>query len=162
MTPIDFFSLQMTAMQVADLDDVMAIESAVYSHPWSRNNFIESMVNNYDAWVVRGNSGELLGYFVHMTVVDESHLLTVAVNPTVQRQGLGKFLLQQLILQVSRMQLSAVLLEVRVSNSAAIKLYESAGFVLVGRRKNYYQIDRQQREDALVLRFHITEQQSKV
>lgn len=142
-------------MQIGDLADVIAIEQSVYSHPWSQNNFIDALANHYDARVVRAISGELLGYFVHMVVLDESHLLTIAVKGTVQHQGLGGFLLQQLVRQARQMQLRAILLEVRVSNHRALKLYESFGFILIGRRKNYYQIDQQQREDALILKYQI-------
>lgn len=149
-------------MQVADLDDVMAIELAVYSHPWSKNNFIDSLVNHYEAWVLRTDAGELLGYFVHMVVLDESHLLTIAVKESAQRQGIGIFLLKLVVQQAAQMELNAVLLEVRVSNKYAIKLYESVGFARIGRRKNYYQVDQQQREDALILQYQITNRSNNV
>ena len=153
---INFSTLQLSGMQVADLDDVMAVELAVYSHPWSKNSFIDSLINHYEAWVVRTDVGELLGYFVHIVVLDESHLLTIAVKESMQGKGMGVFLLKLVVQQAMQMELNAVLLEVRVSNSRAIKLYESFGFTRIGRRKNYYQIDQQQREDALILQYQIT------
>jgi len=138
----------------------LGIEQAVYSHPWTVNNFIDSLTNNDEAWVLRAGSSEnkdkILGYYVQMAVVDEAHLLTLAVLPAMQRQGLGKFLLNHLVQQAKLIQLKSVLLEVRVSNLAALKLYEAFGFESIGRRKNYYQINQQQREDALILRYLIS------
>ena len=148
-------ALTMQPMQSGDLDEVLAIEQTVYSHPWSHANFIDALNNNNPAWVVRAGDGEILGYYVQMAVVDESHLLTLAVKGSMQRQGLGKLLLAHLLQQAKLMGMVSVMLEVRVSNQAALKLYEAFGFTAIGRRKNYYQINQQQREDALVLRYLI-------
>jgi ribosomal-protein-alanine N-acetyltransferase len=147
--------LRFTSMQLSDLDDVMEIEQVAHSHPWSKNSFIDALANYYDAWVLRLESGELVGYFVQMTVLDESHLLTIAVKTSMQRKGVGAYLLQQLIDQSSQKQMRVVLLEVRMSNLAAIKLYESHGFTQIGRRKNYYQVTPQTREDALILQLQL-------
>lgn len=152
---IDFSGLQLIPMHLADLDEVMAIEQAVYSHPWTRKNFDDTISNRDFAWVARHPDGELLGYFVHMVVMDESHLLTIAVKESVQRQGLGRFLLQKLIEHARLMKLKSVLLEVRQSNIRALELYEALGFVEIGRRKNYYQLTQQLREDALILHYQI-------
>lgn len=152
---IDFSGLQLIPMHLADLDEVMAIEQAVYSHPWTRKNFDDTISNRDFAWVARHPDGELLGYFVHMVVMDESHLLTIAVKESVQRQGLGRFLLQKLIEHARLMELKSVLLEVRQSNIRALDLYEALGFVEIGRRKNYYQLTQQLREDALILHYQI-------
>lgn len=152
---IDFSGLQLIPMHLADLDEVMAIEQAVYSHPWTRKNFDDTISNRDFAWVARHRDGELLGYFVHMVVMDESHLLTIAVKESVQRQGLGRFLLQKLIEHARLMELKSVLLEVRQSNIRALDLYEALGFVEIGRRKNYYQLTQQLREDALILHYQI-------
>jgi len=149
--------LRFTRMQLSDLDDVMEIEQVAHSHPWSKNSFIDALANYYDAWVLRLESGELVGYFVQMTVLDESHLLTIAVETSMQRRGVGAYLLQQLIDQSSQKQMRVVLLEVRMSNLAAIKLYESLGFTQIGRRKNYYQVTSQTREDALILQRQLLE-----
>ena len=139
-------------MQIADLDDVMAIENKAHSHPWSKGNFVDSLAHECDAWVVRSDDGVMLGYFVQTPVVDETHLLTIAVKEEMQGQGIGRFLLHQVIERAQLMQMAAVSLEVRVSNLRAIALYDAFGFLLVGRRKNYYEAAQQQREDALVLR----------
>ncbi len=144
-------------MQLADLDEVMAVEQTVYSHPWSRGNFVDVVNNDYEAWVVRSGQGELLAYVVQMQVLDECHLLTIAVKNSAQRQGLGRYLLAMVTERAKRMQLKSVILEVRVSNQIARKVYESSGFKLLGRRKNYYQLNQTQREDALLLGYEIPE-----
>ncbi|PRC91508.1 ribosomal protein S18-alanine N-acetyltransferase [Solimicrobium silvestre] len=152
---IDWSTLKLEPMQLLDLDEVMAIEQAVYSHPWSIGNFVDSLDLAYDAWVVRSVEGELLGYFVQMPVVDEMHLLTIAVQGLMQGQGLGYFLLKHMAERAKLMQMDAVLLEVRVSNLRALAVYEVFGFLSVGRRKDYYQTEHNQREDALILRYTI-------
>lgn len=142
-------------MQSTDLDDVMAIERTVYDWPWSLGNYESCLSNHDDAWVALASNGELQGYYVQMMVVDEVHLLTIAVKQQFQRQGLGKFLLGHALQQAKIKQLQVMLLELRVSNLRAMQLYQSCGFVLVGRRKNYYRVDQQQREDALIMRLEI-------
>lgn len=152
---IDFATLQIAPLELADLDEVMRIENSVFTHPWSKTNFVDSLRNSDDAWVVRALDGELLGYFVQMAVVDEAHLLTLAVKASMQKQGLGNFILGLMLQQAKLLQMNSVLLEVRVSNLPALKMYEQFGFEQIGLRKNYYQADDRQREDALVLRYQL-------
>jgi ribosomal-protein-alanine N-acetyltransferase len=151
-----YIDLQMLRMQESDLNEVVAIEESVYSHPWTRNNFADTLSNHDDAWIARKSDGEMVGYFVHISVVDESHLLTIAVKRTMQGQGLGKFLLGKLVERALQLQLKSVILEVRASNIRACQLYGSFGFVLIGRRKNYYQVSSHQREDALIMQYQIS------
>jgi [ribosomal protein S18]-alanine N-acetyltransferase len=142
-------------MQMADLDEVMAIEMMAHTHPWSRGNFIDSLTHGYDAWIVRSVDNVMLGYFVQMPVVDEAHLLTIAVKEEMQGRGAGKFLLKHVVERAKALQLAAVTLEVRVSNLRALAVYKTMGFLLVGCRKNYYEVGPGQREDALILRYVI-------
>lgn len=146
-------SLTLIPMQIADLDEVMAIEQAVYSHPWSRGNFVDSLQLGYDAWLARSPDGQLLGYFVQMPVVDEAHLLTIAVLAEAQGQGVARLLLDYMVQQARLMKLESILLEVRESNQRALSVYAAFGFVVIGRRKAYYQTTQHEREDALILRY---------
>jgi len=133
-----------------DLDAVMAIEQAVYSHPWSRGNFSDSLNPLFDAhclWL----EGELLGYFLAMHGVEEMHLLNITVAPARQGQGWGHMMLDALSL-LSRSQGAQWLwLEVRQSNVRALQVYERYGFRQVSIRKDYYPAGRQQREHAVVM-----------
>lgn len=152
-------SLTLARMEIVDLDDVMAIENAAYTHPWSKGSFMDSLAQHHDAWVVRSVDEVVLGYFVQMPVFDEAHLLTIAVREDAQGQGIGQFLLQHAICRAKSINMIAISLEVRVSNFRALTLYGKVGFVATGRRKNYYKVAELatgiQREDALILRYEI-------
>lgn len=151
----DLARLNYEPMQKADLDQVFALEQSVYPHPWSMANFEDSLSSNYEAWVLRDRNGDLLGYFLLMAVVDEAHLLNVAVSAQKQGQGLGRFLLNQAVACARGLGMESVLLEVRPSNTRALQIYERYGFKQIGRRKGYYPAADGQREDAIVMRFGI-------
>ncbi|WP_373992110.1 ribosomal protein S18-alanine N-acetyltransferase [Duganella sp. BuS-21] len=154
MAPVwDLARLNYEPMHKTDLEQVLALEESVYPHPWSMANFVDSLNSNYEAWVLRDRDGELLGYFLLMAVVDESHLLNVAVSASKQGQGLGRFLLNQAVACSRGLGMESVLLEVRPSNTRALKIYERYGFKQIGRRKGYYPAAEGQREDAIVMRF---------
>lgn len=156
MAPVwDLARLNYEPMQASDLEDVFALEQTVYPHPWSMANFVDSLNSNYEAWVLRDREGVLLGYFLLMAVVDEAHLLNVAVSAEKQGQGLGRFLLNQSVACSRGLGMESVLLEVRPSNTRALEIYERYGFKQIGRRKGYYPAADQQREDAIVMRFGI-------
>jgi ribosomal-protein-alanine N-acetyltransferase len=151
----DLARLNYEPMQKTDLAEVVALEQSVYPHPWSMANFEDSLSSNYEAWILRDRDGELLGYFLLMAVVDESHLLNVAVSAEKQGQGLGRFLLNQAVACSRGLGMESVLLEVRPSNTRALQIYERYGFKQIGRRKGYYPAANGQREDAIVMRFGI-------
>lgn len=138
-------------MTLADLDEVVAVEVRAYPYPWTRQNFADSLDAGHQGVCLRAVDGTLLGYFLLMPVVDESHLLNVCVVPEMQGNGLGVQLLDEVV-RVSRAQgMSGVLLEVRPSNVRALRVYERFGFVQIGRRKGYYPASGR-REDAIVMR----------
>jgi ribosomal-protein-alanine N-acetyltransferase len=151
----DLARLNYEPMREADLADVLALEESVYPHPWSMGNFADSLSSNYEAWVLRDQDGYLLGYFLLMAIVDEAHLLNVAVSAEKQGQGLGRFLLNQAVACARGLGMESVLLEVRPSNTRALEIYERYGFKHIGRRKGYYPAANQQREDAIVMRFEV-------
>lgn len=149
----DLARLNYEPMQQGDIDEVLALEQAVYPHPWTRANFVDSLASGYQAWLLRDQSGELLGYFLLMAIVDEAHLLNVAVSARQQGRGLGRFLLNQAVACARGLGMESVLLEVRPSNTRALDIYERYGFARIGLRKGYYPAANQQREDAIVMRF---------
>ncbi|AVR96343.1 ribosomal protein S18-alanine N-acetyltransferase [Pseudoduganella armeniaca] len=148
----DLARLVYEPMQSADLADVVAVEQSVYPHPWTRTNFADSLKNGYQAWVLRNPARELLGYFLVMGVVDEAHLLNVAVAAPWQGQGLGRFLLNQSAACARGLGMESMLLEVRPSNVRALEIYRRYGFTEIGRRKGYYPAANGTREDAIVMR----------
>jgi ribosomal-protein-alanine N-acetyltransferase len=144
-------------MTEADLDDVDAVERLAYEFPWSRGNFQDALRNGYFGVCMRRVSGELIGYCVCMPVVDEMHLLNVCVAPHAQGTGCGLALLREIDRIARAQRLAGILLEVRQSNLHAFRLYEKFGYVMIGRRKNYYPAQFRSREDALVMRLTFAE-----
>ncbi|WP_426191163.1 ribosomal protein S18-alanine N-acetyltransferase [Massilia sp. DWR3-1-1] len=139
-------------MVMADLDAVFAIEQAVYPHPWTRGNFVDSLASGYSAWTLHDGDA-LAGYFLLMLAVDEAHLLNVAVAGARQGQGIGRYLLDKVAACARGLGAESVLLEVRPSNLRALDVYRRYGFAEIGRRKNYYPAHNGQREEAIVMRF---------
>lgn len=137
-------------MAEGDLDQVDAIERQIYSFPWTRGNFADSLRAGYDAWVVC-DTGQLLGYGVVMIALDEAHLLNISVAPQAQGQGLGRRLLAWIEQCAAARQAGSLLLEVRPSNAVAKGLYERSGYERIGLRRGYYPAARG-REDAIVMR----------
>jgi len=141
--------IEMLPMGPRDIDEVMAIEDAVYPFPWTRGNFNDSLTAGYSAWVCR-IGGELVGYTVVMMAVDEAHLLNISVDRQRQGMGFGARLLRHAMGVARTLGGRRMLLEVRPSNERALELYRHFGFVRVGLRKAYYPAAGG-REDALVL-----------
>jgi [ribosomal protein S18]-alanine N-acetyltransferase len=138
-------------MQARDLAEVMQIEKQAYLWPWSEGNILDSIAHGHQCQTLRGNAGQLLGYFIAMPGSQEVHLLNITVCPSHQRQGWARVMLDALHDWAREQQAQWVWLEVRVSNTRAIAIYESYGFRRVGLRKAYYPLDGLQREDALVM-----------
>lgn len=137
-------------MSVESLDDVMAIEQGAYSHPWTRGNFSDSLRAGYQAQLLKGGD-ELIGYFVAMKGVDETHLLNITVASVHQGQGWARMMLEALAIWSRRHGSQWLWLEVRVSNLRAQQVYEQFGFRRVGERRNYYPLSAIKREDAVVM-----------
>ena len=139
-------------MAAADLPEVLALEAAAYTFPWSQGNFIDSLAAGYLAWVRHDAQQRLLAYCVAQPGFEETHLLNLTVAPAQQRRGHGRALLQALTAWTRARGDTALWLEVRQSNAAARALYAASGFAEVGLRRAYYPAPRQQREDAVVMR----------
>ena len=139
-------------MLAADIEAVLAVEVLAYSHPWTRGNFIDSLAAGYRAELRLDTTGGLVGYAVALPGFEETHLLNITVAPAHQHDGHGAALLLRLADWARQRGDSALWLEVRQSNQRARALYERLGFAEVGCRRDYYPADRQQREDAMVMR----------
>ena len=142
---------QLSPMREIDLEEVMAIERAIYSHPWTRGNFVDSLAAGYTAWTLNGNGGELLAYCVAMRGAGEMHLLNITVAPAARRRGHARRLLDALVAESRDVQAERLWLEVRLANVDAQRTYQRLGFVKVGVRKGYYPAPAGAREDAVVM-----------
>lgn len=140
---------QFRPMTENDLDAVMAIEPHIYSHPWSRGNFSDSLLSGYSAWVLLDGT-TIIGYALMMMVLDEAHLLNLSVAKSYQKKGLGRLLLEHMITIAKRHAAANMFLEVRPSNISAIALYENIGFNEMAVRRGYYPAH-QGREDAVLM-----------
>jgi ribosomal-protein-alanine N-acetyltransferase len=136
-------------MTAADVDAVVAIEDAIYPHPWTRGNFADSLQAGYHCWIVECG-GAVSGYTVVMVAAGEAHLLNLSVAAPWQRRGMGRELLKFALKLARDYGAGRILLEVRPSNGAAIALYAQAGFAEIAVRRGYYPAG-EGREDAVVL-----------
>jgi [ribosomal protein S18]-alanine N-acetyltransferase len=155
--------MRFAPMQPDDIDAVLRIENAVYPHPWTRGNFLDALRSGYQAWVGReelgqesGNeTGDVVGYFLLMLVVDEGHLLNISVRIDLHGRGFGRALLDRVVSIARELGLTSILLEVRPTNTRALNMYVEYGFMSIGRRKAYYPAADNKREDAIVMRLSL-------
>ena len=138
--------LLMTSEHVAQ---VAALEKACFSMPWSENSITAELSNPLSLWVVAVDGNTVAGYVGSQAVMGEADMMNLAVLPSYRRQGVGRYLVSELVAKLTDREVYSLTLEVRSSNEAAVKLYDSLGFVQVGRRPNYYVAPK---EDALILR----------
>lgn len=143
-------SVKIVPMTVDHLEELEKLERICFSRPWSRKMLAEELENQCAAFLVAEDSvsGRVLGYAGLMVVADEGYITNVAVFPEYRRQGIAAQILQVFVQFAEANRLAFLTLEVRPSNAAAIALYQGFGFEEVGRRKNYYDLPK---EDALIL-----------
>lgn len=136
-------------MLETDLDTVIYIEEQSYDFPWTRGIFHDCLHVGYSCWVYEEN-GYVLAYGVMSSGGGEAHILTVVVKKDARGRQLGWQIMRHLLNTASKHNVETVLLEVRPSNTVAIKLYEKLDFCEVGVRKGYYPVTNG-REDALIM-----------
>ena len=139
----------LTNMESRHVPQVAALEKMCFSDPWSENSVASELENPLSCWLVAVEGEQVLGYVGSQTVLDESDMMNLAVDPAFRRRGIARALVLALIEELRKMGSRQLTLEVRVSNESAQALYAQLGFERVGRRKNYYL---NPREDALILR----------
>lgn len=136
-------SLVFQPMEITDLPQVMAIERASFSSPWTKTMFLSELFDNPFSHSYVGREGEgrrIVGYVVFWVVIDELHLLNVAVDPSWRQRGIGERLMRLLLGMAQKRSVRKGTLEVRASNLSAQHLYRKFGFREVGVRRNYYRV----------------------
>jgi len=141
-------------MRKSDLNDVLAVEQAAYEFPWSLGIFRDCLRIGYDCYVYQMPHG-LMGHGIMSVAMGECHLLNICVHPDYQRQGYGRQMVEYLLAQARSRNAVVALLEVRVRNVAAYRLYTALGFDEIGVRKAYYPAH-SGREDAIILARDLT------
>lgn len=137
-------------MLAEDVPEVMRMEAMIQSFPWTEQIFNDCIKVGYYCYILESDK-QLLGYLISSLMVDDFHVLNVAVEPTARGQGFGRKLMLQAIHLAKAENAGRVLLEVRVTNQTAIKLYKSLGFYQLAIRKKYYPAANNSREDAIVM-----------
>ena len=143
--------LNIRRMEEGDLDQVCAIEEETFSMPWSRKSFRDTISYYHTLFLVAELDGEIAGYCGCYQSLEEAEITNIAVRRQLRGHGIGRRLLTELMRLGKEQGAFAYTLEVRVSNQAAIHLYESLGFVSFGIRKNFYE---KPREDAMIMWRH--------
>ena len=131
----------------SDLPQVLEIEQASFPLPWKGEFFLTELHHPHGWLWVAEKDGTIVGYLCGWFVADEGEILRVAVHPSSRRCGFGKVLLEEAIVIAGQRGVRTLHLEVRVSNRAAITLYNLCGFHEVGSRRRYYENG----EDALLM-----------
>jgi len=135
-------------LDLSDLDAIDAIEQRAYPTPWSRAMFASELAKPTSICLGAFEGDELVGYIVNSRYVDAWHVMNVAVDPDRRRRGIATQLLVHLFELTQGDERRGYTLEVRISNDAAIRLYERLGFEPRGLRRGYYTDNR---EDALIM-----------
>ena len=149
-----FFSeMQIMAMDREHIKSIAELEKICFSTPWSEETLLQAFMSGTKFFVAVQNK-KVLGYIGISCIIDEGYIFNIAVFPEHRNKGIATALLERVFSLAKDEQLAFVSLEVRVSNTSAINLYEKTGFIEEGRRPNFYD---NPKEDALIMtkRFEI-------
>ena len=141
-------------VQEADFDELFVIEQQAHLVPWSLGTLKNNQGERYINLKIE-NNGQIVGFAICQTVLDEATLFNIAVAPQAQGKGYGRLLLQELIAQLRKNGVQTLWLEVRQSNQKAQRLYDQLGFNQVDVRKNYYPTPEGKRENAIVMALYL-------
>ena len=142
--------IEFRKLKLRDLSAIEEIERTSYPTPWSRSMFAGELAkpSSICLGAVEADTDELVGYLIISRYVDAWHVMNIAVAPGHRRRGIARSLMERLFEVTARDAHRGYTLEVRVSNEAAIRLYEELGFRTRGIRRGYYTDNR---EDALIM-----------
>jgi [ribosomal protein S18]-alanine N-acetyltransferase len=147
---MEFIGVEVRPMHELDVPVIVAIERAAYQFPWSEGIFRDCLRVGYVCRVV-DVGGDMAGYGIMSVGAGEAHILNVCIRDEYRGRGFARRILLYLLDRARSAGMSEAFLEVRPSNTAAARLYQSMGFEQVGMRRGYYQAT-VGREDAAVLR----------
>jgi ribosomal-protein-alanine N-acetyltransferase len=146
--PASVAGLRLRPMNTSDLTNVLEIERASFTYPWSNNFFLQELQVSYAHSLLATIGEKSVGYVIYWLLPREIDIHNLAVHPAYRRRGIGGALLETVVEEARRQGVSRVTLEVRKSNEAAQKLYHALGFSAKGVRKGYYSDDG---EDAVIM-----------
>lgn len=141
--------IEITKMTLDDIDEIMKIEHLSFNIPWTRAAFVSEVLSNDIAeYIVSKINGKIVGYAGMWRVLDEGHITNIAVHPDFRRKKIATQMVEELIKIARENDIAKLTLEVRESNILAQELYKKFGFLVLGKRKQYYA---DTREDALIM-----------
>lgn len=143
----EFSSFYVVKTEREHIKAIAELEKICFAEAWSEEMILE-FISAGNHFFTAVENGRVLGYIGISCILDEGYIANVAVYPEARKKGVGKALLERVFSLASDLGLSFVSLEVRESNSSAISLYEKTGFLVEGRRKNFY---KNPTEDALIM-----------
>lgn len=143
-------------MTHADLPLVDVMEKQCFTLPWHISSFKYELWHRDTILKVAVFNNQVIGYVCVRTILDVTHILNLAVLPEFRRMGIGSMLLRNVLQELRQLKadLEFITLEVRESNTAAIKLYGKFGFDIIGKRPGYYQ---KPLEDAVIMGLELRE-----
>ncbi len=141
-------NITIISMNGSHIAALVALEKRCFTTPWSKNSLQGELINPLSHFLVATAKGRVLGYIGTQEVVGESYVSNIAVLPEYRRTGVAQALLESAIQGAKERGCVFITLEVRVSNTAAVSLYEKNGFSVAGRRKLFY---KQPDEDAFIM-----------
>ena len=136
-------SVEIVKMAECHIKEIAEIEKLCFSTPWTENGLREELSNSYARFFVALSDGAVAGYIGAHNVVDEVYITNVAVSPDFRRKGVAQSLVVFLVKLSGNENADFVTLEVRESNEAAKCLYEKTGFQIVGKRKDFYELPKE-------------------
>ena len=140
--------IEIRELQEEAIEALAEIEARTFSMPWSAGAFRELLKNPHCFYFVALADGEIAGGAGYTALCGEANIDNVVVAEKYRNRGIGQILLRELIAAGEAAQLTAFTLEVRVSNEAAIHIYEKTGFHSEGIRPGFYE---KPREDAMIM-----------
>ena len=142
-------SLEYKYLDYSQISSLLEIEEESNPYPWTELNFKDCLERGYYSLALE-EEGLFVGFAIMAISSEESHLLNIGIKKEKRRLGLGEKLLRKMIIAAEVMGSKKIILEVRITNKSAYKLYEKLGFEEISTRKNYYRLP-EGREDAFVM-----------
>jgi ribosomal-protein-alanine N-acetyltransferase len=140
-------TINLRSLTASDIPQILEIENQSFSEPWSRDGFRDLLANPSFNEMGAFIGPNLVGYIFFYCVMDELHVMNIAVHPKFRKQGLGEKLLNHVHEFGKKHEIKFAYLEVRQTNDSAQKLYEKLGYRKQGRRIGYYS----NQEDAFLM-----------
>ncbi len=132
-------NLEIRPMTEGDVEAVSKLEEAAFSMPWSEEAFRGMLADDNAVYLVADAGGRIVGVCGLHQSFEDGEITNVSVLEELRGCGIGRRLMEKILFLAGKRGITKILLEVRVSNVAAISLYENHGFLIIGRRKDFYE-----------------------